>query len=69
MLPYADGEIQDDDVVIIHSFGLAGELEVFEPYIGVHLPGVPGDVGGRSKARWERCFLDASTKGPWPQVI
>ena len=53
MLPHTDGEVLDDEVVIIHSSGSAGELEVFEPYTGVRLPGVPGDVGGWSEAPWE----------------
>ena len=46
MLPHADGEVLDDEVVIIHSSGSAGEPEVFEPYTKVRLPGVPGDAGG-----------------------
>ena len=53
----------------IHSSGSAGELEVFEPYTGVRLPGVPSDAGGRSEALWEQYFLDAVTKGPWPRVV
>ena len=53
MLPHVDGEVLDDEVVIIHSFGSAGEPEVFEPYTGVCLPGVPGDVGGWLEALWE----------------
>ena len=32
--PHADGEVLDDEVVIIYSFGSIGELEVFEPYTG-----------------------------------
>ena len=67
--PHADGEILIDEVVIIHSSGSAGELEVFEPYTGVRLPGVPGDVGGRSEALLEQHFLDVATKGPWPRAI
>ena len=66
MLPHADGEILNDEVVIIHSSGSAGEPEVFEPYTGVGLPSVSGDVGGWSEAWWERPFLDAMTKSPWP---
>ena len=66
MLPHADGEVLDDEVVIIHSSGSTGEPEVFEPYTGVRLPGVPGDVGGRTEALWERRFLDVATKRPWP---
>ena len=69
MLPHVDGEVLDDEVVIILSSGSVGEPKVFEPYTGVHLPGVPGDVGGRSEALWERRFLDATTKGLWPQAI
>ena len=49
MLPHIDGEVLDDEVVIIHSFGSVGEPEVFEPYTGVRLPSVLGDVGGRSE--------------------
>ena len=69
MLPHVDGEVLDDEVVIIHSSGLVGEPEVFEPYTGVRLPGVLDDVGGWSEALWERRFLDAATKGPWPRAI
>ena len=65
MPPHVDGEILNDEVVIIHSSGLAGKPEVFEPYIGVHFPGVSGDVGEWSEALWERRSLDAWTKGPW----
>ena len=65
MFPHADGEVLNDKVVIIHSSGSVGEPEVFEPYTGVHLPGILGDVGRRSEALWERRSLDASAKGPW----
>ena len=67
--PHADGEVLDDEVVIIHSSDLAGEPKVFGPYTGVHLPGVPGDVGGWSEALWERRSLDAPTKGSWSRAI
>ena len=53
MLPHADGEVLDDEVVIIHSSGSADESKVFEPYTGVCLPGVLGIVGGWSEALWE----------------
>ena len=66
MLPHVDGEVLDDEVVIIHSSSSAGESKVFDPYTGVPLPSVTGDVGGRSEALWEQRFLDAATKGPWP---
>ena len=64
MFPHADGEILDDEIVIIHPSSSAGEPEIFEPYTRVHLPGVLGDVGGWLEVLWERCSLDASTKGP-----
>ena len=38
-VPHTDGEVLNDEVVIIHSSGLVGELEVFEPYTGIHLLG------------------------------
>ena len=65
MSPHANGKILDDEIVVIHSSGSIGEPEVFKPYTGVCLPGILGDVGGRSKALWERRSLDASAKGPW----
>ena len=60
MFPHVDREVLNDEVVIIHSFGSAGEPEVFEPYIGVRLLGILGDVGRRSKALWEWRSLDVS---------
>ena len=65
MFPHADGEILNDEKVIIHPSDSAGEPEIFEPYTRVHLPHVLGDVGGRSEALWERCSPDTSAKGPW----
>ena len=65
MLPHADGEVSNDEVVIIHSSSSAGEPEVFEPYTGICFSDVFGDVGGWSEALWEWHFLDATTKGPW----
>ena len=64
MFPDVDGEILNDEMVIIHPSGSAGEPEIFEPNTGVCLPGVLGDVGGRSEALWERRSLDASAKSP-----
>ena len=66
MLPHTDGEVLNDEEVIIHSPGSAGEPKVFEPNTEVRLPGVLGDVGGRSEALWEGRFLDATSKGLWP---
>ena len=53
MFPHVDGQVLDDEVVIIHSSGSAGEPEVFEPYTRVSLLGVSGNVGGWSEALWE----------------
>ena len=69
MFPHADGEILNDEMVIIHPSGSIGKPEIFEPNTGVLFPGVLGDVGGQSEALWEWCFLDAVTKGPWPQDV
>ena len=65
MVSHVDGEVLDDEVVIIHSSSSVGELEVFKPYTRVRLPGVLANVGGRSEALWERHSQDASAKGPW----
>ena len=69
IFPYVDREVLNDEVVIIHSTGSAGEPEVFKPYAGVRLPGILGDVGRRSEALRERRSLDASAKGPWSRAI
>ena len=53
MFPHADGEVLNDEVIIIHSPSSADEPKVFEPYTGVRLLGVLGDVGGRSEVLWE----------------
>ena len=65
MFPYVNGEVLNDEVVIIHSSGSAGEPKIFEPYIGVRLPDVLGDVGGWLEVLWEWLSLDASPKDPW----
>ena len=59
----------NDEIVIIHPSGSAGEPEIFEPNIEVCLPGVLGDVGGRSEALWEWRSLDTSVKGPRSQTL
>ena len=53
MFPHTDGEILNDEIVIIHPSRSIGELEIFEPNTGVCLPSVLGEVGGRSEALWE----------------
>ena len=69
MFPHADREVLNDEVVIIHSSGLVGEPKVFEPYTGIRLPSIFGDVGRRSEALWEQHSLDASAKGLWSWTI
>ena len=63
MLPHTDGEVLNDEVVIIHSSGSIGEPEVFEPYTGICFPGILGDVGGWPRVMWEQHSLDATAKG------
>ena len=69
MFPHANGKVLDDEIVIVHSSGLTGEPEVFEPNAWVSLPSVFGDVGGRPETLWERCSPDASAEGPWSLAI
>ena len=38
MFPHIDGEVLNDEVVIIQSSGSAGEPEVFEPYTKICSP-------------------------------
>ena len=65
VFPHTNGKILNDEIVIIHSSGPVGEPKVFELNAWVCLPGVFGDVGGRSEVLWERRFLDTLVKGPW----
>ena len=44
LFPHVDGEILNDEMVIIHSSGSVGELEDFEPYTRICFLGVFGDV-------------------------
>ena len=69
MFPHVDGEVLNDEVVIIHPSGSAGEPEVFEPYTEIRLLGIFGDVGRRSEAWWEWRSLDALAKGLWSWAI
>ena len=64
MLPHANGEKLNNEVVIIHSSGSVGEPKVFEPYTRICLPSIFSDVGRRLEAWWERRSLDVSAKGP-----
>ena len=66
MLPHVDGEILNDEIVIIHPSGSAGEPEIFEPNTRVCFPDVLGDVGGRSEALWEWCSPDTPAEGRGP---
>ena len=69
MFPHADGEILNDEIVIIHPSDSVGEPKIFEPNIGVCLPDVLGDVGGQSKALWEQRSLKMLVKGPWSWAL
>ena len=48
MFPHADGEVLNDEVVIIHSFSSVGEPDVLKPYTGICLPVPPA----LSTPRW-----------------
>ena len=51
MFPHTNGKILNDEIVIIHSSGPTGELEVFEPNAWVCLPGVLVMLAGGRKCR------------------
>ena len=68
-IPHTDGEILNDEIVIIHPSGLVGEPEIFKPNTEVCLHGIIGDVGGWSEALWERRSLDTLVKGPWSRTL
>jgi hypothetical protein len=69
MLPNTDGEVLDDEVVVVHLSSPTSEPEVIQPYSRVCLPSIFGDVGGRSEARREWRFLDATTEGLQAQGV
>ena len=68
MFPHADGEVLNDEAVIIHSSSSAGEPEVFEPYTGFVSPVYLVMLVGSQK----RCGNDAlwmrrpKARGPRP---
>ena len=63
MFPHVEGEILNDEIVIIHPSGSIGEPKMLEPNTRVCLLGVLGDVGGQLEALWEWCSLDMLVKG------
>ena len=69
MFPHIDREILNDEIVIIHPFGSAGEPEIFESNTGICLPGVLGDVGGWSETLREWCSPDTSAEGLWSRAL
>ena len=69
VFPHIDGEILNDEMVIIHHSRSAGEPEIFKPNTGVPLLGVLGDVGGRSETLWEQRSPNTLAKGPWSRAI
>ena len=69
LFPHIDGEILNDEKVIIHPSSSVGEPEIFEPNTRVCLPGVLGDVGGRLEALWERRSSDTPAKSLWSQAL
>jgi hypothetical protein len=64
VLPDSNGEVLDDEVVIIRPSGSASESEIFQPYSGVCFPSVHGYIGGRLELQREWNFLDAAPEGP-----
>ena len=69
MFPHIDGEILNDEMIIIHPFGLAGDPKIFEPNTGVRLLVELADVGGWSEVLWEQRSLDSLIKGPWSRAL
>jgi hypothetical protein len=67
--PNTDGEVLDDEVVIIRPSSSAREPKIFQPHSGVRFPSVLGDIGGWLKAQQEWCFLDAALEGPWARGV
>ena len=65
MFPHTNGEVLNDEVVIIHSSSSTGEPEVFEPYTRIRLPSIFSDIGRQSEALGDWHLLDATAKGPW----
>jgi hypothetical protein len=51
MLLDTDGQVLDDEVVIIRPSDSAGDSKIFKPYSGVRFPRVIGYVSRWSEAR------------------
>ena len=71
MFPHADGEVLNDEMVIIHSSSSTGKPKVFEPYTRVRLPGILGDVGRRLEAHGNNALWmrRPKTRGPGPSGL
>jgi hypothetical protein len=52
------GEVADDEVVIIRAASLIGKQVVLKPKVGVRFLGVFEDVSQRSIPLWEQCVED-----------
>jgi hypothetical protein len=57
------GEVADDEVVIVRSTQLAGKTVVREPQFRSRLPRVLRDSSRGSEPGWERCPSDGSAEG------
>jgi hypothetical protein len=62
-------KILDDEEIVCRSPGVASELVVLEPYVGVGVPIISGHIGRSTKARRELHVADALAKGPWTSLV
>ena len=62
-------KVVDNEIIIIHSTGLASKLIILEPQSRVCFPGVFWDVGRRSVPRWEDGVEDVLAKGLRPHQV
>jgi hypothetical protein len=62
-------EVLDDEEIVRRSPGVASELIVLEPHVGVGVPIVPWYVGQSTEARRKLRVADALTKSPWTPLV
>ena len=61
-----EGEVSDDEIMLLHPASLAGKAIVVEPKAGIRLPGVLGDVGGRTVPLRYMRTTDVGAEDPGP---
>ena len=62
-----EGEVSDDEIILLRPASSAGKAIVVEPKAGIRLPGVLGDVGGWTVPLRYMRATDVGAEDPGPR--